>query len=78
VNASGDAQDAQYRRTSRYPPRLVAIEALVVEVTDDDVRDPGVLDLQRGDHFGDDGTNVAVNTLGPNLKLAMSWTPMAA
>ncbi|MBK6286245.1 MAG: type II secretion system secretin GspD [Gammaproteobacteria bacterium] len=48
----------------------VMIEALVVEVTDDDVRDLGVSWIYSGgDHFGDDGTNVAVNTLGPNLKL---------
>ena len=48
----------------------VMIEALVVEVTDDDVRDLGVSWIHSGgDNFGDDGTNVAVNTLGPNLKL---------
>ncbi len=48
----------------------VMIEALVVEVTDDDVRDLGVSWIHSGgDQFGDDGTNVAVNTLGPNLKL---------
>ena len=53
----------------------VMIEALVVEVTDDDVRDLGVSWIHSGgDRFGDDGTNVAVNTLGPNLKLDLQFT----
>ena len=48
----------------------VMIEALVVEVTDDDLRDLGVSWIySEGEDFGDDGANVAVNTLGPNLKL---------
>ena len=47
----------------------VLVEALVVEVTDDDARDLGISWL-GSEHkgFPSDGGNIAVNTLGANLK----------
>jgi general secretion pathway protein D len=43
----------------------VLVEAMVVEVTDDDANDLGVSWVySEGEDFGDDGGNAAVNTLG--------------